>query len=261
MTSGIHTGAITNYIDVAQLVLYLFWIFFAGLLYYLHGEDKREGYPLESDRSGGRIKIEGFPRVPKPKLFRLANGGSVSAPRLEKDSRTLAARPLGGYLGAPLVPTGNPMLDGVGPAAYAERGNFPDLLTDGQPMIVPVRLAVGFGLAAGDPDPRGMVVLGADRIAGGTVTDFWVDRAEAQIRYLEVQTAADARRILLPVNFTRFDAERRRVHVKSILGSQFAQVPGTAGSDRVTRLEEDKIMAYYAGGHLYATAARSEPLL
>ena len=28
-----HTGAITNYIDVAQLALYAFWIFFAGLVY------------------------------------------------------------------------------------------------------------------------------------------------------------------------------------------------------------------------------------
>jgi photosynthetic reaction center H subunit len=49
--------------------------------------------------------------------------------------------------------------------------------------------------------------------------------------------------------------------VKSILGSQFATVPGLANPDQVTRREEDKIMAYYAGGHLYATAARAEPLI
>ena len=35
------TGAITDYIDVAQLVLYLFWIFFAGLVIYLTLESKR----------------------------------------------------------------------------------------------------------------------------------------------------------------------------------------------------------------------------
>ncbi len=46
------TGAITQYIDVAQLALYAFWIFFARLIFYLRREDKREGYPLESDRSG-----------------------------------------------------------------------------------------------------------------------------------------------------------------------------------------------------------------
>ena len=28
------TGAITPYIDVAQLVLYMFWSFFFGLIYY-----------------------------------------------------------------------------------------------------------------------------------------------------------------------------------------------------------------------------------
>ena len=27
------TGAITQYIDVAQIVLYMFWAFFAGLIY------------------------------------------------------------------------------------------------------------------------------------------------------------------------------------------------------------------------------------
>ncbi|HKK51252.1 MAG TPA: photosynthetic reaction center subunit H, partial [Myxococcota bacterium] len=29
------TGALTGYIDVAQVVLYVFWIFFAGLIFYL----------------------------------------------------------------------------------------------------------------------------------------------------------------------------------------------------------------------------------
>jgi len=32
------TGAITGYIDVAQLTLYAFWIFFAGLVFYLRRE-------------------------------------------------------------------------------------------------------------------------------------------------------------------------------------------------------------------------------
>lgn len=58
------TGAITGYIDVAQLVLYAFWIFFAGLIVYLHRENKREGYPLESDRSRA-ITVQGWPAVPE----------------------------------------------------------------------------------------------------------------------------------------------------------------------------------------------------
>ena len=32
------TGAITGYIDVAQIALYVFWVFFAGLIYYLQRE-------------------------------------------------------------------------------------------------------------------------------------------------------------------------------------------------------------------------------
>ena len=36
-------GAFTRYIDVPQVILYVFWIFFAGLIYYLRREDKREG--------------------------------------------------------------------------------------------------------------------------------------------------------------------------------------------------------------------------
>ena len=34
-------GAITQYIDVAQVVLYLFWVFFFGLVAYLTIEGKR----------------------------------------------------------------------------------------------------------------------------------------------------------------------------------------------------------------------------
>ena len=37
------TGAITQYIDVAQLVLYVFWIFFAGLIYYLRARGQARG--------------------------------------------------------------------------------------------------------------------------------------------------------------------------------------------------------------------------
>lgn len=41
----------SEYFDVAQIAIYLFWFFFAGLIYYLRREDHREGYPLE-DESG-----------------------------------------------------------------------------------------------------------------------------------------------------------------------------------------------------------------
>lgn len=252
-----HPGAITSYIDVAQLVLYAFWLFFAGLIIYLRREDKREGYPLESDRSGS-IRVQGFPSIPKPKIFTLLHGGTATAPREERDTRELRARPIAPWPGAPLEPTGNPMVDGVGPGAYALRADEPDLTLEGHAKIVPLRVASDFSIEARDPDPRGLPAVGADGIAGGTIRDVWVDRSEALIRYLEVE-AEGGRRVLLPMNFAKVD--NRRVRVQSILGSQFAGVPTTKNPDQVTMLEEERIMAYYGGGTLYATPGRAEPLL
>jgi photosynthetic reaction center H subunit len=54
-----------EYIDAAQITLYAFWIFFAGLIIYLRREDKREGYPLDSPQ-GPR---EGWPTVPAKKTY------------------------------------------------------------------------------------------------------------------------------------------------------------------------------------------------
>jgi photosynthetic reaction center H subunit len=50
------------------------------------------------------------------------------------------------------------------------------------------------------------------------------------------------------------------VVVRSILGHQFGQVPGTRSAEQVTLLEEEKIMAYYGAGTLYAEASRGDPL-
>jgi photosynthetic reaction center H subunit len=246
---------------VAQLTLYLFWIFFAGLIYYLLRENKREGYPLESERSTS-ITVQGWPAVPTPKSFTWQHGGAhVSAPSARLSQRPLAAETTGTWAGAPLVPSGNPMLDGVGPGSYAERDDIADLTFEGLPRIVPLRADPSFSPARQDPDPRGKPVLGADGVVGGTVRDLWVDRAEVLFRYLEVEVGSGAamRRVLLPVNFSRIGDGA--VRVRSILGAQFAQVPATQSPEQVTRLEEDKIAAYYGGGTLYATQDRQEPLL
>ena len=134
---------------------------------------------------------------------------------------------------------------------------------DNIPCIVPLRLAEGTYLEARDPDPRGMRVNGADSEPSGIVTDVWVDRAEALIRYLEVEVTiiGGVKRVLLPLPFAKIDGRRRRVWVDAILGSQFANVPATKSPDQVTKLEEDRIVGYYGAGTLYATPARQEPLL
>jgi photosynthetic reaction center H subunit len=254
------TGAITQYIDVAQLVLYAFWIFFAGLIYYLHQENKREGYPLESNVPG-RNKIVGFPGLPSPKTFRLADGSSVTVPRPSEPSPAIDATPVGGFPGAPLEPNGHGMGSGVGPGAYAQRRDIPDVTIDGQPRIVPLRAAADFSVASRDIDPHGLPVVGSDLVMAGTVRDVWVDRSEVLFRYLEVEVAGAAGRgsVLLPVNFSRIGA--RRIVVDSIMGRDFANVPQTRDDDVVTLLEEEMIMAYYGGGTLYADPSRAEPLL
>jgi len=254
-------GTIVGNIDLTQVVLYGFWLFFAGLILYLRREDKREGYPLESDipERRNQVRMVGFPDMPEPKSFQLGNGHVHHAPHGRAERASLAAEPIGNWPGAPLEPTGNPMLDGIGPAAWAEREDVPEMTLDGRPVIVPMRVDDSFSVAMEDRDPRGMEVFGADGYAAGQVTDLWVDRAEPQIRFLEV--AVGGRSVLLPINFARIDSDRRRIKVQAILTEQFAQVPATASRDQITKLEEDKIAGYYAGGTLYATPQRLGPLL
>ena len=100
-------------------------------------------------------------------------------------------------------------------------------------------------------------------IQAGTVSDLWVDRTEPQIRYFEVELSGTdgTKHVLLPSIMAGIDGARREVTVNAILARQFADVPGLASPTQVTKLEEDKITAYFAGGLLYATPARAEPLL
>ena len=252
---------ITKDIDFALVALNLFVAFFAGLVFYLHRESKREGYPLLSDDTRGRAMPNPFPTMPQPKTYLLPHGGTVTVPNSNVDARPIAARPIGNFPGAPLEPTGNPMRDAVGPASYAERADVPDLTYEGEAKIVPMRNVPDFSIASRDPDPRGMQVIGADGKIAGTVADLWVDRGEYLFRYIEVELATDKRHVLLPMNFARVNGARRRVTVKAILASQFADVPGIRNPAQITFLEEDRIMGYYGGGYLYATKARAEPML
>jgi photosynthetic reaction center H subunit len=250
-------GAITQYVDVAQLVLYAFWVFFFGLIYYLQRESHREGYPMETD-GHSRGVINGWP-TPSPKTYKLADGREVTVPNNNKSPQTLNATPNHNWIGAPLLPTGNPLLAGVGPGAWADRADQPDLDEHGHAKIVPLRVAEGFGISRQDTDPRGKPVIGADDKVGGVVKDLWVDRMEVMFRYLEVEVPGAARTVLLPVNFTRIG--RDGVSVKAVMGAQIAQTPLTRHAEQVTLLEEEKITAFYGAGTLYAEPKRAETLI
>lgn len=256
-------GHIAGSIDFAQVCLYMFWAFFIYLIFYLRKEDRREGYPLFSEADGGQ-KDRGFFFIPEPKTFDLPHGGTVQAPNFKLEEREMKIEKREVWPGAPYVPTGDPMADGVGPASYAERADKPDLTIEGHAKIVPLRVATDFAPAEGQLDLRGLDVIAADGEVAGTIADMWVDRTEALIRYLEVDVAGGTKAIL-PMTLARVQKPMTRapgkVHVKSIMAAQFAGVPSVAKPDQITLLEEDKIQGYYAGGNLYASPERSEPLL
>lgn len=275
------TGAITSHIDVAQVVLYAFWVFFALLLVYLQRESRREGYPLVSEVDGQPMD-HGSIWVPEPKTFLLANGTTVTVPRPEKDAQPPKLVPLPGATGSPHMPSADPMTSGVGAGAWTPRSNLPDVTYEGHARIVPLRSAAGYSLDDRDADPRGMIVYGADFQEAGEVVDVWVDRSDMLARYFEVELPAvrspiplrpvdgeedtqpspsSPLRVLLPVNFTTINPIGRRITVRAILASQFAGVPGLNHADVVTMNEEERICAYYGGGYLYATPQRQESWL
>ncbi len=255
-------GYLTAYLDLPQVLLYLFWAFFFGLIYYLVLEGHREGFPMESDSMGTAV-IKGWP-IPEPKTYKLAGGKSVTIPELNRPEPQYNARSTAASPGSPIEPTGNPMFAGVGAGAYAMRADVPDMTSHGTPLIQPLRLLKQHGVAHQDVDPRGLPVMGGDGKPGGVVRDIWLDTAEFMFRYLEVEVAgkganAPSRRVLLPIPFARI--RRNLIEVNSIYGFHFADVPGTRSPDQVTMLEEEKISAYYGAGTLYADPKRVEAMI
>ncbi|MHA7870931.1 MAG: photosynthetic reaction center subunit H [Hyphococcus sp.] len=255
-------GEFVSGIDLVDISLWTFTLFFFGLIFYLRREDRREGYPLETD-TGGKLEDAGvFWYAPKKTFHLPHNRGTVTVPHGPRDTRKHALARTAPWPGAPYQPTGDPMRDGVGPASFAVREDVRDLTDDGRSRIAPFRLGDGFEIAKEDADPRGMTVYGGDRKAAGKVVDVWVDRSEAIVRYLEVDIGSEGmvNNVLLPMPFAKINKERRRVDVDAIFAKHFDGVPKTKDADSITRLEEDQIAGYYGGGKLYATPSRTEPM-
>lgn len=254
-------GEITGYVDVAQLVLYAFWIFFAGLIFYLRREDRREGYPLESEASRGRAMPPDPFLIPSPKRFLLSNGHEKFAP-------SSASAPPGTSAATSTRSGRAPPGARDGRTARCHR---PRRLrrSRGQPRrdLGPreahraLRVADHFVVHELGPNPIGMSVFGADRQVAGTVSDLWVDRGESMVRYYEVELGAGGRRILMPATFCRTGRFSQRVTCEALLAHQFADIPTTKDPDSVTLNEEERIMAFFGGGTLYATPTRQEAIV
>ncbi|MFN3937819.1 MAG: photosynthetic reaction center subunit H [Gemmobacter sp.] len=243
--------------DLATLSIWLFWAFFALLIYYLQTENMREGYPLETEDGLPAPNQGPFP-VPKPKTFLLPHGrGTVTVPSAENEAahrrETLALARTAVSEGFPHAPTGDPMADGVGPASWVPRRDAPELDGHGHNKIVPMALAEGFMISAGR-DPRGLRVVANDLQTVGTVTDMWVDAPEQLVRYLEIDLGPAGKR-LAPMPMCKIGPDR--VTIASLSSHMFAGVPRTRSMSEVTLREEDQISGYYAGGTLYSQPTRA----
>jgi photosynthetic reaction center H subunit len=237
--------------DLASLSIWLFWGFFALLIYYLQTENMREGFPFENEDGTPASNQAIFP-LPKPKTFLLPLGkGSVTVPSAENEAahrRTnLALAPTGGE-GFPHAPTGNPMLDGVGPASWVPRRDEPELDAHGHAKLRPMARIEGMAVSAGR-DPRGLPVQAGDLEVVGRVKDMWIDVPEQLVRYLEVDLNNGTSR-LVPMTMAKIWADR--VRVNALTSDLFPTIPATRASDTVTKLEEDKISGYVAAGWMYA---------
>jgi photosynthetic reaction center H subunit len=245
--------------DLASLSIWLFYLFFAGLIFYIQRENMREGFPLKND-DGEEIKnLSGWP-LPGDKTFKLPHGrGELVVPsgqQLDRPDESLALKRTNASDGFPFEPTGNPLVDGVGPASWATRRDEAELDAHGHPKIRPMSELDGWYQANGR-DPRGLPVISGDGEVMGMVTDLWVDVPEHLIRYLAYTLESDGRTRLVPMTFCRIWGPK--VIVKSLYAHNFADIPTTASANQITKLEEDVISAYYGGGHLYASQARLEP--
>lgn len=255
--------------DVAELAFLLFFGFFVALVFYLNRESRREGYPLE-DEGTGKIHPGSLFDADK-KSFQLPHGRGTYVPEdVARDDINVPAVPAFRAAGAPLVPTGDPMIDGMGPAAWANRAKYPDLTFDGRPRILPIADSHELVVSPNDPQIVGYPVVAADGVTVGKISDIWVDQAEHIIRYLEVETTSGKKVLapmmvavvhgnsllgaLLPIH----NDEPKYVEIDAITAAQFDNVPTLETPGIITRYEEDRIQAYFGGGYMYATPERSE---
>ena len=247
--------------DLASAAIWGFWLFFALLVYYLQTENMREGYP-QVDETGHGEPREGLFSLPSDKTFKLPHGrGEVSVPSGQRGDRDdLALERSSESAGSPYLPTGDPMKDGVGPASWAPRRDVPELDGHGHVKIKPMSALADFHVSAGR-DPRGKAVVAGDGEVVGRIIDMWIDVPEALVRYLvvDLNPEGSGKTRLIPMNMCRIKSNM--VKVRSLYSGQFEGIPQAKKDGQISLLEEEKVMAWFAGGTLYADPKRLEPQL
>jgi photosynthetic reaction center H subunit len=204
--------------------------------------------------------------VPNSKTFVLPHGrGEVTVPSAEneaahrRENLAMEKAPFAAGNGYPYDPTGDPMADGIGPGSWVPRADVPELDGHGHPKIVPMGQTEAYRVSAGR-DPRGLPVMAGDGEIVGTVSDMWIDAPEQLVRYLEIELDGSWRRHAAGANDVqqdRFQEGQDQLGLRQALRRRSV----TKSPNQITKLEEEKISAYYGGGILYASQDRIDPLL
>lgn len=244
-------GAFNDHLDLPQLLVTAFVVFFLFLVIYIQRESKREGYPLEEAIPTSGHRIVGFPEPPPPKVYKMLEGGIAVLPQ-EYERRVLQAKPRSFAPGDPLYPIGDPLLAGIGPSSYTLRRDTPFVMDDGSPTLEPLREATDYTCVDPELDPRGMKVLGRDYLPAGIAVDNWIDKESKILRYVEVALDGVAEHRLVPIFYLHIDGRRKEIVVDCLKAAQLAKAPILRKPNEITAREEDRVNGFFAGGYMYS---------
>lgn len=257
-------GQISEQIDLPTLAVWIFILFFVGLVFWLQVQSKREGYPLRASPFTTE-SMDGFPPPPEKALTYLLNeGGTTEAPHYYPQPPTTAV-PVHRFDGTAFSPVGNPLLAGIGPGSWVMKKDAPALTERGDLLLQPLTLLPEWSIEAADADPHGMIVFDRRWTEIGRVTEVWIDRGSKIVRMLEVQLHDEFRagqmpgRILVPIFQTAIKEKARTIRVAALWAHQFADVPIPARPDMITGPEEERLNAYYAAGEFYRNSPLTTP--
>lgn len=242
-------------LDSTMVCVLIFVVFFCALVFHLRREDKREGYLADTVTPTGRNRFAKY-LLPMPweKTFRRPHDRPPVTNPKRGPLREAEVRPARAARGLPIRPKADGLLEGIGPAAWQNREDDPDLDLHGRPKIIPLSKHEEYFVAAGDPDPRGWEVIGSDGERAGEIVDLWFNRAEFFLRYLEMRLdAPGAGTRILPLFFTAIDRKRRRIRVPHMPAARFKDAPTLEKGDEITMREEDRVNAFFAGGRFYGS--------
>ena len=244
-------GSFTQHIDLPQVLLVAFALFFAALVVYLQRESKREGYPLEEVIPTLGHRVVGYPDMPPKKIYKKLEGGVSVLPQ-EYERRELSASPRSLAPGSPIYPVGDPLLAGIGPSSYTLRLDEPWIMHDGTLQLEPLREATDYTCVDPDLDPRGMRVFGSDYKPAGVVVDLWVDKESKILRYIEVALDGVIEPRLVPIFYAQINGKTKELRVNCLKADQLAKAPVLRERTSITAREEDRVNGFFAGGHMYS---------